>query len=51
VAIEGYYAQNGSYAANGAALVPSFLRAASTNYSTDNTGAISAIAGNANGCA
>ena len=50
VAVEGYYAQNGSYAATGAGLVPSFLRAASPNYTTDNTGAVTAISGNSNGC-
>ena len=49
-AIEGYYAQNGAYAASGAALVPSFLRVASTNFTTDNTGAVTAISGNSNGC-
>ena len=50
VAVEGYYAQNGAYAASGAGLVPSFLRAASPNYTTDNTGAVTPIAGNTNGC-
>ena len=50
VAVEGYYAQNGAYAASGAGLVPTFLRAASPNYTTDNTGAVTAIAGNTKGC-
>lgn len=63
VAVEGFYAQNGAYASSGGAetvvggvvtvtgLVPSFLRAASPNYNTDNTGAVFAITGNPNGCA
>ena len=50
VAVEGYYAQNGSYAATGGGLVPTFLRAASPNYTTDNTGAVTPITGNTNGC-
>lgn len=50
VAVEGFYADTGAYAVSGAALVPSFLRAASPNYTTDNTGAVTPIAGNKNGC-
>lgn len=50
VAVEGFYADTGAYAANGAALVPSFLRAASPNYNTNNTGAVTPVANNANGC-
>ena len=34
VAVEAFYADRGAYPANGAALVPDFLRAASPNYDT-----------------
>ena len=50
VAVEGFYADTGAYAICGAALVPTFLRAPSPNYTTDSTGAVTPIAGNKNGC-
>ncbi len=50
VAVEGFYADTGAYAISGAALVPTFLRAPSPNYTTDSTGAVTPIAGNKNGC-
>ena len=64
VAVEGFYADTGAYPTNGAALVPSFLRAASPNYATGAAAAgttgtgsparvagdVYPIAGNTNGC-
>ena len=50
VAVETYHANTGAYALTEADLVPSFLRAPSPNYTTDSTGAVAAISGNANGC-
>ena len=50
VATEAYYAQNGAYPASEADLVPTFLKAASPNYDVSNTGAVTAQAGNTNGC-
>jgi prepilin-type N-terminal cleavage/methylation domain-containing protein len=41
---EAYYAKNGSYAANGAALVTAkFLRQDSNWYTTNNTGSVTAV--------
>ena len=50
VAVEGYYAKTGAYALTGADLVPTFLRDVSPNFNTGSTGAVTAIAGNSNGC-
>jgi general secretion pathway protein G len=50
-ALEAYKAQTGSYPANAAALKPNYLKEVPTGYASDNTGAITAIPGNTNGCA
>ena len=61
VAVEGYYADTGAYPVNGAALVPSFLRAVSPNYDTGVAPAVGTtparvagdvypVGGNANKC-
>ena len=53
VAVEAYNAQYGVYPASQAALTPSFMRSASTNYyvvTGSTSGAITHVPNNTNGC-
>ena len=43
VAVEAFYADTGAYPANGAALVPNFLRSPSPNFTTDGAGSVDGI--------